>query len=417
MCGLLKEQLFKQNNENIFSVYTEKESIFKNKNILDSSFIPEKIEHRSNEIKQITSALAPVLRGYKPSNMFIYGGCGTGKTISIKFILKQLEEISKTLKKPINVIYINSKMSKVADTEYRLFAQFLKNMGVSVPDTGLPTNVIYRKFFEKIDEKEQFVVIVLDEIDSLFKKIGDEFLYNLTRANTELKKARISLIGITNDLSFREGLDMRVKSSLSEEEILFRPYNAMQIRDILMSRASESFSEGVISESVINKCAAIAAQEHGDARRALDLLRVAGEIVERMGFDHIEEENVDMAQEKIDLDRVTEAVKIQPAHSQLILQSIIKLDEKNKSNNKWADKRLLTGDVFSYYETSCRTNGIKTLTQRRVSDLINELDMLGIITSKIISKGRHGRSREISLAIHNGVLDNVKRILLERFGN
>lgn len=106
---------------------------------------------------------------------------------------------------------------------------------------------------------------------------------------------------------------------------------------------------------------------------------------------------------------MTESVKTQPRQSQAVLYAIIKADSDKLGS-------LLTGDVFDKYKEICTNNGLKILTQRRISDLIAELDMLGIIHKKVISHGRYGRSREISLAIEGTVLDNVKKILFDRFG-
>jgi len=404
----------KKTDENIFSKFAAQKTLFKDKNVLMSSFTPERIEHRDSEIDALVSILAPALRGYTPSNIFIYGPCGTGKTISTKYVINQLNQASE---KPMRTIYVNAKLRKVADTEYRLFAQLLREFGTFVPDSGIPTNALYRKFFETVDEYGHNVMIIIDEIDTLFKKIGDDFLYNLTRINTELKKGKISIIGITNDLSFRESLDQRVKSSLSEEEILFKPYNAMQLRDILLNRVSVGFNESVVNPLILNKCAAIGAQEHGDARRALDLMRVAGEIAERMGSATVEELHVDMAKEKIDLDRVTETVRAQPSHSQVTLLSIINLAKIRHVAKSWSDSRILTGDVYEIYKSLCSKNSLSPLTQRRVSDLIGELDMLGVISANVISKGRYGRTREISLSIDSRILDNVERMLGEKFSS
>jgi cell division control protein 6 len=380
------------------------------------SFIPKRISHRDKEILQLGSIVAPLLRGFQINNVFVYGTCGTGKTICSRFVLKQLEEMGSNNGRKIKTIYVNCKMKRIADTEYRLFAQLLRELGEEVPDTGLPTDVLYRRFFEKLDNEKQSLLIMLDEIDHLFKKIGDNFLYNLTRINGELKRARLNIIGITNDLGMRDSLDMRVKSSLSEEEVLFRPYNAEELREILRERINDGFKNGVISECVLSKCAALAAQEHGDARRALDLLRVAGEIAERRGDIEVLEEHVDLAEESIDMDKIIEAVRSQPRHSQVVLLAIIKSNEAMKKKNNWVDNRLLTGDVFNTYTKICEENRIKTLTQRRVSDLITELDMLGIINARVISKGRYGRTREISLGMSGSLLEKTKKFLAERFG-
>jgi cell division control protein 6 len=299
-------------------------------------------------------------------------------------------------------------MKKVADTEYRLLAQLLNEIGIEVPDTGLPTDVLYRRFFNEIDQKEQIIIIVLDEIDALIMKIGDDFLYNLTRVNSELKKAKLSFIGITNNLSFLSTLDSRVKSSLGEEEIIFHPYNAVQLKDILKQRADFAFNNGSVGQEVISKCAALAAQEHGDARRALDLLRVSGELAERYGSHEIKEDHIDMAEKKIDQDRINEIIKMMPGQTKAVLYSIISMAEKNNG-------KVLTGDVFGHYKDVCIRNGMRFLTPRRVGDLLNELDMLSIVNAQVISKGRYGRTREISLNIPEDSLPNIKKILLSVF--
>jgi cell division control protein 6 len=393
--------------QEIFKSYVQKQSIFKNKRALDSSFIPSEIPHREKHIRQIGAILAPSLKGFKPSNIFIYGSVGTGKSITARYVINELESVAKQNERNVKTIYVNCKLRKVADTEYRLMAKLLRELGIRVPDTGIPTDVLYRKFFRAIDIRHQVLILVLDEIDTLVRKVGDEFLYNLTRINTELTKAKLSLIGITNDLSFTENLDARVKSSLGEEEIIFPHYNALELRDILKKRSEEAFHPNMLDDSVINKCAALAAQEHGDARRGLDLLRVAGEIAERLNESRVKEKHVDMAQQKIDLDRVIEIVKTQPKQSQLVLYAVMKLNGK---------KHKFTGDVFEVYENICNKNGMKPLTQRRISDLLSELDMLGIITSKIVSKGRYGRSRQISLAINDRLSKRIESFLIGKFG-
>ena len=165
-----------------------------------------------------------------------------------------------------------------------------------------------------------------------------------------------------------------------------------------------AFNDGVVSESIINKCAAMAAQEHGDARRALDLLRVAGEVAERMNESTIREEHVDIAERKLDMDRVVEIIRNQPLHSQALLYSIIKT------------KKGYTGDIIETYRKICMANGLKVLTHRRISDLITELDMLGIISARVVSKGRYGRMREINLEITPQIAEKLGKMLGEKFG-
>tara|TARA_Y100000034_G_scaffold96034_1_gene116858 strand:+ start:132 stop:1379 length:1248 start_codon:yes stop_codon:yes gene_type:complete len=403
--------------ENIYKTF-DKNSIFKNKSILQIDYQPKEIIYRDEQIKNIASILAPVLRGEKPSNLFLYGKTGTGKTLSIQYIKESLlKRVGESVDFKLKIEYLNCKLKKVSDTEYRILAELIKKLGGNVPTTGLPTEAVYNKFIDIVDQEKQLIILILDEIDQTVKKISDNFLYNLTRLNSELSKTKICVVGISNDLTFLDNLDPRVRSSLSEEEIIFSPYNALQLKSILKKRADEVFKEGVVHEGVIEKCAAFAARSHGDARRALDLFRIAGELAERNGSKKILLKHIDEANEKIEKDKIIDIIKSEPKQFQIVLYSIIKLLEKNDNPQTYLSKKkekeniIFTGDVYNFYKNLCLKNKFEVLTQRRVSDIIQEFDMLGIINVKVISKGRGGRMREIKLAITDNLVQKVKIII------
>ncbi|NIO22464.1 MAG: AAA family ATPase [Candidatus Aenigmarchaeota archaeon] len=389
----------------IFQGYVGRRGVFKNKETLSIAFTPDNIPHREEQIKQLGMILAPVLRKEKPSNVFIYGKTGTGKSLCASHTIKKLSDQTNG---KLKTIYINCKMRRVSDTEYRLLSQLISFFGVEVPYTGLPTDSLYKKFFNLLDQGEGNTLLVLDEIDALVKKVGDGILYNLTRINQELKKTKLTIVGISNNISFINDMDPRVRSSLSEEEAVFPPYNASELRDILTERSQLAFNPGTVSSGVIEKCSALAAQEHGDARKALDLLRVAGEVAERMGNEKVLKEHVDLAEKKLDTDKTLEITKTQPRQSQCVLLSILELFRKGTKNTQ-------TGDIYDVYIQICRRNNLKVLTQRRVSDLISELDMFGIVNSKVISKGRYGRTREIKLNLSGEMITRIENFLKEEF--
>ncbi|MEK6896584.1 MAG: orc1/cdc6 family replication initiation protein [Nanoarchaeota archaeon] len=391
--------------DKIFNAFAKK-SIFKNKVVLQTNYTPETIPHRNEQIEAVASVLAPALRGERVSNLFVYGKTGTGKTLSVQYVTNELERrLREAGNDFLRVVYVNCKLKKVADTEYRILAELIRRLGSSVPATGLPTDSVYSKFVELIDVKKQLILIVLDEIDQAVNKISDGFLYTLTRLNSELKQAQISIVGISNSLTFMDAIDPRVRSSLSEEELVFAPYNALQLQDILRERALHAFHEGVLNEGTIAKCAAFAAREHGDARRALDLLRVAAELAEREQNKNVQLRHIDEANNKIERDKMLDIIENEPRQFQLVLYSILQLSAQG------ANEKLFTGDIYNRYQLVCEQTKNEILTQRRVSDILAEFDMLGLINAQVISRGREGRTREIRLMVPKSLLPKAGDIL------
>jgi len=459
--------------DGLFDDLLSSEPIFENKEVLRPSYTPHELPHRTEQINRMATVLVSALRGDTPSNILIYGKTGTGKTASAKFVSQELESTSRKYDVPCEVEYINC---EVTDTQYRVLARLAntfieKNRAAiddrtdelrdlrsaaaddpaalsgtefddsaaidariealaadreeleEVPMTGWPTDRVYSTFFDAVDYRERVVVIMLDEVDKLVEKSGDDTLYNLSRMNSDLDNSRVSIMGISNDLKFTDFLDPRVKSSLGEEEIVFPPYDATQLRDILQHRAADAFKPDVLSDDVIPLCAAFAAQEHGDARRALDLLRTAGELAERSRAERVEEPHVRKAQDKIELDRVVEVVRTLPTQSKIVLYAIIILEQNGVHN-------VNTGEVFNIYKRLCGEIDADVLTQRRVTDLISELDMLGIVNAVVVSKGRYGRTKEISLSVpieeteavllsdsRLGEIEDVQPFVQARFGD
>lgn len=393
----------KKSLASFFEDFLYKESLFVDREVLLASYTPETVHHRDSEISKIANILAPAIKQQKPSNLFVYGNTGTGKTLTVKHILTNLEETAKNKTIPLKIIYTNCKLKRVADTEYRLVAQLTSALGVSIPPTGLPTDEVYRIFYGAVEKENGVILLVLDEVDQLIKKAGDGVLYNLTRINEELKNSKISMIGISNDTTFIENIDPRAKSSLSEEEILFPPYNALEIKNILKERAAKAFKENVVEAGVIEKCAAYVARSYGDARKAIDLLRVSGELAERAKNKTISIEHIDQAEEKLEKEKVFDIIKTQPKQFQAVLFSILSAKSKNQ--------QIYTGGVYDFYKKLCFRIGLRPLTQRRVSDIIGEFELIGIINTKTISKGRYGRTREVALSLPLSVLPLTKKIL------
>lgn len=384
----------------IFDSAIKNKNIIKNRQVLTIDYVPDKLLFRTKESTAIAQSLSVILKKGRPSNLLIFGKPGTGKTAVVKNVIEHLYKKTNELDMNLRVPFINAKNS---NTPYKILYEIAELLGINkegkmqVYFTGLSMSEATDRILDFIRRRSFKVVIVIDEIDSLVNRKGDDILYNFTRANERISSDQfISLIGISNSLTFKDKLDPRVKSSLSEEELVFNPYTIEQLKQILIDRCKLAFYDNAIPIGVINLCAAIAGRETGDARKAIDLLRVAAEIAERSMTMKISEDHIRSAQQKIDSDTNYEILRNSTLHTKLVILSIIK--SKNGS----------TGEIYTIYQYFCSKIQQEPLTQRRMTQIVGELDQLGLITTNIVNQGRYGRTQRIKLHIH---ISSVKQAI------
>ena len=371
--------------DEIFRRAKQGKALFADRKALSPDYVPEKLPFRDEQTKAVAQVLAPILHGSKPSNLLLYGKTGTGKTAVTNYVLSRLKVEANS--PDLVLAYVNTRL---ADGEYRTLADFAKSLdlGKQIPPTGLAIGEVMDRISDNIRSGGKRVVLVLDEIDYLVKLFGDDILYAFTRSGERLSPGFLTLVGISNDLQFKEALDPRVLSSLSEEELVFPPYTVEELKEILAERAKMAFRPGVATAGAINLCAAMAGSEHGDARRAIDLLRIAGEVAERDGLKQVDDSCVSRASDKMEHDRVEEAINSLPIQSKAILQAIRPF--KGGTN---------TGKLYVAYRNQAREMGIDVLTQRRMSGIVAELDLLGLVQASVVSKGRRGRTKKVQLLV------------------
>ena len=405
MCFLLVDEEKTFNIDDFFNKFMKMPDVYKDKSVLENYFVPDKLPHRDDQIKAIAQIMVCVLRSSTslPSNIFIYGKPGTGKTAVIRHVVRKLAEkcVSSNIPAP-NCIYINCNS---VNSAYRILANIYNQIDPQnpVPSTGLPKDVLLNRLYDILDEKigDSVCFIILDEIDSIKNKSAkDNLLYILSRMNETLKKSKINIIGISNVLNFKENLDARVCSSLCEEEIVFPAYKASELYEILKTRISGAFISGIVSEGAIRLCSALAAKENGDARRALSLMRKSGDIIARRGLTKLTEEHIFEAQNQIDRDRTEIFIKDLPIQQKAILLSVyLNFKHKKKQDSS-------SGEIYNTYcELLSNSYGLNKLTSRRVSTLVKELDLAGITSSRVVSFGRKGgRTRMIGLKAKESII-------------
>ena len=367
-------------------------AIFKDKKPLDHRFLPEKLVHREEQIRQIAKYWIDALNEVTPSNVTLYGKTGTGKTAASKFAREQLLDAAMNKNVFVKVEYI-----RCTDytTEYQVIAQLCQKLGRDVPNRGWTKGEIVNTFRDIFKTnafgKKLILIVILDEIDILLDKDGDGILYTLTRTDN------VSVLSISNFLDFKNLIKSRVTSSLNDKEIVFPPYGADQLSDILSERAELAFSDGVLNDDVIPLCSAMAAKEEGDARYALDLLKNAGELAFDEDSDKVTSEHVKEAKDRIEHNKVTEIIQTLPLQQQRVLEAILNLTKR--------DEEISSGKLYEEYKELSKKDAV---TYRRIFDFINELELLGIISTNTISRGRgKGRTNIIKLQCNENLLETT----------
>ncbi len=382
--------------DDIFEEAFKGSNIFRNKNVLFHDYIPERLPFRESQINRVAKIFSSLIRREKGSNVFIYGKPGTGKTAVIKYVLNKFTDFVREKGINIHTSYVNC---RIAGTEYRVLTSIAQDIGLHLPFTGLSVEEALSRVIFKIKNDNIPFLIIFDEIDVLISRYGDKILYSLTRSGYESLSVPYVIVGISNNLRFKEYLDPRVLSSLGEEEIVFKPYTASELEVILRERASIAFYKDAIDLAAIKLAAALSAAEHGDARKALDMLRVAGEIAEEKGASKVSEDHVREAYSRIDVERTYEVVRSLPLHSKLIILSLIKV----------GGGPIQASKLFGVYKSICESIGEKPLSYRRFHGLITELSLLGIANRRIYNYGRRG-GRISSIRI-DGSINEILNII------
>ena len=379
--------------------------IIKNPNVLRHDYIPTRILHRDKQQELVTQALLPLYKKSIPPNLLVYGKPGTGKTLVIKKVLTQIQ----------NRVDKNSHQIKIATTNakdqsnlYNVLVDLGRQLGLKskkttndklwLPSTGLSISEVFNRILYSIEKNKTNTVFLIDEIDHLAKlidKTGKDILYSITRANLKLKNGSLSLIGISNDVRFKEQLDPRVISTLSEEELVFPAYVTNEIKEILEDRIPLAFEENSISGGALNLCASMACREHGDARRAIKLLDVAAKTAELNQDISITDEHIRLAAQKIEIDKESQQLNAFSLHEKLLVITIMK------------SPNISTGDVYSGYKSLCKITHQNTLTQRRTTQMLNEIELSGLISGKMIHQGIHGNTKKFNLTVSSDLVKNT----------
>jgi len=381
--------------DNIFEKEFARETIFLDRNLISPHYTPKVLPFRETYIEKISNILSQTLHGKKTDNLFLYGKTGAGKTAVTKHVVQQLLEFASNKNLPVKGTYVNCRNH---NSKYRVLIKIVKELYPEENFLGFSSAFVYEKLLDYAKKGNQ-LVLVLDEIDKI--KDVDDLVYSLTRGNDELTIGGISLVGISNNLMFKDKLDPRTKSSLCEKELVFPPYNAAELSEILLQRSKIAFKPGTVETSAINLAAAIAAQESGDARTAVMLLLRAGDLADRKEIEKVTDEDVKKAKSQVEEELIFNMLSTLPEQQKLVIYAIAKLSLEKKPMQKITGETekgvLFSGEIYEEYCRIAKRYKESVVSSRWYRQYINELEMYGLILITASGKGIKGQTRLIKL--------------------
>ncbi|MDO8428339.1 MAG: AAA family ATPase [Candidatus Diapherotrites archaeon] len=386
-------------SENLFTEHLNKETIFLNRNALLPHYTPEHLLFREKQMENLVDSLAVILRNEKPSNIFLYGKTGTGKTAASKLVVEHLLQAMKSKQGNFASAYMNC---RTYNSKYKVLSKAVKELFPKENFLGYSATFVFEKVMEYVNETKSHLVLVLDEIDMI--KDLDECVYSLTRANDDLKNGSISILGISNKLNFKDKLDPRTKSSLCERELIFPPYNAEELTEILRQRAEIALKNKIVEDSALRLAAALAAKESGDARTAVLFLLKGAELAEKKGLTKITDKEIELAKKSVEEEIAFEMISCLPEQQQRVLKSIAVLAGEKKGvqslhGSSREEAVLLSGEVFEKYQSMAKEEKVSIISGRWYREYLNELEMYGLISTIMSGKGQRGQTKLIKVLL------------------
>ena len=351
------------------------ESVFRDEHVFEIDYVPETFRHRSSQMESLKYALRPAVRGSRPLNVIARGPPGTGKTTAIQKLYGELGAQT-----DVRVAQVNC---QVDSTRYAVFSRLFEEVFEYEPPTsGVSFKKLFGQITEKLVDEEEVLAVALDDVNYLFYEgEASDTLYSLLRAHEAHSGAKIGVIVVSSDLDLDviEELDGRVQSVFRPEEVYFPKYDEPEIADILEERVERGFHEGVVNTTVLDRVAGLTAEQGGDLRVGIDLLRRAGMNAEMRASKQVEDEDIEAAYEKSKHVHLSRHLQGLSANERALLAVVADHDGER------------AGDIYEFFQDET------DLGYTRYSEIINKLDQLGLIEATYTSVDGRGRSRALSL--------------------
>ena len=397
--------------DKIFEDVLEKPSVFKSKEILYPEYIPSRLPYRDRQLKMLVQYFRPLL--YNPGTIsqrvFVHGPLGVGKTVTVRAFGEHITR--RAHQRGINLRYIHINCHR-ARTTFQVVQEIAKHIGTPLPQRGLSTLEMYSSVLEYLDRENMYIIIGLDEFDYFVRASGSDALYFFVRTYDEHPDLvrRVNFILISRSIVEIELLDSATSSYLMRHIVPFKPYKSYELYEILKDRRDEAFWEGTVSDEVLKMISEIVGVDtggDGNARVAIELLRLAGEAADYEGSEIVTLEHVRKAY-ALEVSSATSYLALardslihMPPHQMLVYAAIVRT---LKNTGK---QYVRIGEVETEYGLLCELYGETPRGHTQIYEYIKDLKKRGLIEAKTSSKGYRGKSTLIGII--NAPLDLIEK--------
>ena len=374
--------------------------IYKNRDVLYALVPPTGLLHRTEQKNELIMELAPILMNSAVSCVFVYGNPGTGKTAIITELLGELSDEAKKRKVKLLKAYVNCSENR---TETTILVDILSqiNPKKTYPRVGWTRAKALSEFKKVTNDLKTNIIVVLDEVDYALKESGDDIIYRLSRVNEKLD-SRVSTILVSNDVRVADYIKPRTQSTLGRVRVIFAPYNAEELYDILKDRVKYAFNRDSVSDQVVKKVAEIEASRGGDARKALELLDSCAKIAISKNSSKVTLDLVDEADKTLEKDTIFNMVSTLTKHQKLLYLAMV------KSNKKELDG----GKVYKMYKEVCEKQNVSPLSVRSIRTFLVNLSELGLIRSEVTwLRNLRKKSRTIRLDMDAATRKKLRKVI------
>jgi archaeal cell division control protein 6 len=373
---------------------SSRRSVFKDEAKLDINYIPQILPHREKEHRLLMEFFSFLTRCPErmSQRVIITGDVGTGKTVLAQHFGASIT--SEANKRAIKFRYVH-----VNCREYRGSLQPILHKAVTIfrpkyPARGYSVDEVLSTLMQVIDEENSFMVLTLDEFDSVIENEGSDAVYKLTRLQEmrQGKPQRLSFIFIMRDLKSLEQLDASARSTLQRSIVNLERYGKGQLVDILTQRVSMAFELGAVEEDVVSLIAELAFTETGNARFGIELLWRAGKYADAEDAGMVEPECVRMAISNIIPGARRSDLAGLGLHEKLFLLAVARYF-KEQNEQAYA----LLSEVEKTYTVICEELGEQPNSHTQLWNYAQFLSSLKILKAEVRSSTTRGRSTQVSL--------------------